>query len=126
MLQGDRRRRACANGIVLEAQAAYGEIRQGVKHLEKSIAEIQRGLRKAEHKIEADARARIRELRKDARAQLNLLKSNQSAAARSLKNLSAAGGESWREVKPSADSILADGRATAAAVADRFRSALGG
>ena len=65
-----------------EARAAYGEIQQGVKHLEKSITEIQQGLRRAEHKIEADARARIRELRKDARAQLGILESKQREAAR--------------------------------------------
>jgi len=50
-----------------EARSLYAEIRQGIRHLETSIGEIQRGLRKAEHKLEADARARIRELRKDAR-----------------------------------------------------------
>ena len=121
--RGGKRSRAA---LSREAKAAYGEIRQGVKHLEKSMGEIQRGLRKAERKIEADARARVRELRKDAHTQLNLLKSKQRAAARSLKNLSTAAGESWREVKVSADSILAEGRATAGAVAERFRRALGG
>jgi hypothetical protein len=109
-----------------EARAAYGEIRQGVKDLEKSIAEIRRGLRKAEHKIETDARVRVRELRKEAHAQLNLLKSKQREAARSLKRLTAAAGESWQEIKQAADSILAEGRATAGAVAESFRRALGG
>jgi hypothetical protein len=109
-----------------EARAAYGEIQQGVKHLEKSITEIQRGLRRAEHKIETDARARIRELRKDARAQLGILESKRREAARTLQKVSAAAGESWREIKQSADSLLGDARATATTVVERFRSALKG
>ena len=109
-----------------EARAAYGEIQQGVKHLEKSITEIRQGLRRAEHKIEADARARIRELRKDARAQLGILESKQREAARTLKKVSAAAGESWREIKQSADSLLGDARATATTVVERFRNALKG
>ena len=109
-----------------EARAAYGEIQQGVKHLEKSIAEIQQGLRRAEHKIEADARTRIRELRKDARAQLGILESKQREVTRTLKKVSAAAGESWREIKQSADSLLGDARATATTVVARFRNALKG
>src|SRR5574341_1478594 len=99
-----------------EAQAAYGEIQKGVKHLEQSITEIRQGLRKAEQRIEADARLRIRELRKEAGSQLKVLQSKQHEAARTLKKLSAAAGESWRDVKKSADSVLADARAAAASV----------
>lgn len=128
--QATRRRARPARGaprarakLSPEAQAAYGEIRQGVAHLEKSIAEIQRGLRKAERKIEADARARARELRKEARVQLDALKAKQREVVRSLKSLPAAAGDSWREIKASADSILADARVTTAAVVDRFRGA---
>lgn len=109
-----------------EAQAAYGEIQLGVKHLERSIAEIQHGLRQAEQKIEADARARIRELRKDSLAQLSVLKSKQREAARTLKSLGAVAGESWQTIKLSADSILADARTTAGSVVERFRDALRG
>jgi hypothetical protein len=106
-----------------EAKAAYGEIKQGMGHLEKSIVEIQRGLRRAEQKIEGDARARVRELRKEGRAQLAALKAKQRDAARVLKNLSTAAGTSWQEVKQSADAILADARGTAASVYERLRSA---
>jgi len=109
-----------------EERAAYGEIQQGVRHLEKSIGEIQRALRKTERMIEADARVRIRGLRKDARAQLGALKSKQREAARILKNVSAAAGGSWQEVKQSADAILLDARGTAASVIDRFRRSLRG
>jgi len=109
-----------------EERAAYSEVQQGVRHLEKSIGEIQRALRKTERMIEADARARIRGLRKDARAQLGALKSKQREAARILKNVSAAAGGSWQELKQSADAILADARGTAASVIDRFRRSLRG
>jgi hypothetical protein len=107
-----------------EERAAYGEVKQGVRHLERSIQEIQRGLRKAERQIEADARARIRELRREARTELGALKSKRREAARLLDNLSAAAGESWREVKASADGILADARTTAASVVNRIRAAI--
>jgi ElaB/YqjD/DUF883 family membrane-anchored ribosome-binding protein len=53
------------------------------------------------------------------------LQSRQREVSRILKSLSAAAGDSWREIKHSADSILADARAAAAAVLERFRSALG-
>ncbi len=109
-----------------EARAAYGEIQQGVKDLEKSMAEIRRGLRKAEQKIAADARMRIRELRKDAHAQLGVLKTKQREALQTLKKLSAAAGESWQDIKRSADSFLGEARATAASVVERFRNAFGG
>jgi chromosome segregation ATPase len=109
-----------------EAKAAYGELQKGVNHLKKSIADARRDLRKAEQKIEADARARVRDLRKEARAQLTTLEARRREASRTLKTLSAAAGDSWQEIKHSADSILADARAIATSVIERFRSALGG
>jgi hypothetical protein len=109
-----------------EERAARSEIQQGVKHLEKSIVEIQRGVRKAEKKIEADARVRVRELRKEARSQLAAIKAKQREAARVVHNLSAAAEGSWQELKDSADAILADARGTAASIAARVRKALGG
>jgi ElaB/YqjD/DUF883 family membrane-anchored ribosome-binding protein len=118
--------RRARKGMSREARAAYGEIQQGVKNLEKSITEIRRGVGKAERKIEADARARIRELRKDAAAQLALLKRKQRDAGRVLKRVSAAAGESWESIKQSADTILADARATATSVVERFRGVFGG
>ena len=108
-----------------EERAAYGEVQQGVRHLEKSIGEIQRALRKTERMIEADARARIRELRKDARIQLSALKSKQREAVGTLKRVSAAAGDSWDDIKHTVDSILADARATATTAVNRFRNALG-
>lgn len=108
-----------------EVRAAYGEIQKGVAHLDESISELRTGLRRAEQRIEADARRRIRELRREGRAQLRALQSKQHEAAQTLKKLSAAAGESWREIKRSADTIFADARATARAVGKRFRSALG-
>jgi hypothetical protein len=48
-----------------EVKNAYTQIENGVRNLGKSIADIQRGLRKAERKIQADAQARIRALRQD-------------------------------------------------------------
>jgi hypothetical protein len=43
-------------------QAAYGDVKQGIRHLEKSIGEVQKGVRKAEKAIEAQGCTRIREL----------------------------------------------------------------
>ena len=107
-----------------EVRAAYGEIRQGVQHLDRSIADLRQGLRRAETKIEADARKRIRALRAEARTQMKALQVRQREAARSLDRLGVAAGESWKEIKRSADSILSDARRTAVAVGRRFRQAL--
>lgn len=104
----------------------YGEIQRGVRHLEASIGEIQRGLQKAERRLEADARARIRDLRKDARAQLTVLKSKQREAVGTLKRVTTAAGDSWTDIKHTVDSILADARQTATAAVKRFRAALSG
>ncbi len=109
-----------------EVRAAYGEIRQGVRHLDRSIADLRQGLRRAETRIEADARKRIRALRTEARAQMKTLQARQREATRSLDRLGAAAGESWKEIKRSADSILGDARRTALAVGRRFRQALKG
>jgi len=111
--------------LPVEAKAAYGEIQKQVGQLGKSIAEIQKTARKAEQKIEADARSRIRELRKEARVQLDAVESRRREASQTLKNLTTAAGESWREIKQSADAILSDARATAASVIERLRGALG-
>jgi uncharacterized coiled-coil DUF342 family protein len=91
----------------------------------ESIAEIQQGLRKAERKIEADARARIRAPRQDARAQLAALKSRRRDVTQTLKRLAGAAGGSWEDIKQSADAGLAEARTTAASVIERFRNALG-
>ena len=119
-------RESCARKPPLsrEAKVAYAEIQKGVSQLTRSVAEIHRSLRKAEQRIEADARARIRDLRKEARTQLAVVQSKRQEAARSLRSLSTAAGDSWQDIKESADSILSDARATASSVVERFRSAL--
>jgi hypothetical protein len=108
-----------------ESRTMYAEIQQCVKQLDKSIAQIQRDLRMAEHKLEVDARMRIRELRKDARAQLSVLKSKQHEAASALKLIAPAASGTWEDIKSKVDSVLVDAQATATATVNRFRSALG-
>lgn len=125
MPKGNRTKRALPR-MPPEVKDAYKQLQHGVNGLGKSIVEIQRDLRKAERRIEADARARITELRQDARKQLAVLKSRRSEVTRTLKRLAAAAGESWRDIKHSADAGLADARAIAASVIERFRNALGG
>lgn len=106
------------------AKAAYGDIKQGIKHVEKSIGEVQKGLRKAEKAIEADAKARIRELRKEGKAQLTVLKAKRKDATRLMKDLTSAAEDSWHTIQASAEQAFADARATAGTVADRIRAAL--
>jgi cell division septum initiation protein DivIVA len=122
--KGSKSKGGARGAMSREAKAAYTEIQKGVKRLEQSIADIRRGLGKAEKRIEADARQRIRRLRAEARTQVKVLQSKEREAAKTLKNLSAAAGDSWREIKRSADSILDDARSTASSIVDRFRSAL--
>jgi hypothetical protein len=107
-----------------EVRAAHGEIKQGVKHLEKSIDEIKKGLRKTEKLIEAEAKARIRALRSDARSYLDVLKAKQRDAKTQLKKVSVAAEGSWQEVKQAADTILAEASTTATSVVDRLRAAI--
>jgi hypothetical protein len=108
-----------------DAKLAYGEFASGIKHLEKSIGEIQKSFVRAEKTIERDARNKVRELRKEANAQLGALKSRQREAARVLKRLPAAADDSWKEIKKSGDSILTDARKSANLVIKRFRKAVG-
>ena len=107
-----------------EVKAAYAQVESGVRSLGKSIDEIQRGLRQAERRIEADARARIRLLRKEAREQLATLQSKRGAVVKTLRSLGTAAGGSIQDVKQSADVLLAEGRSVAASVIERFRNAL--
>lgn len=107
-----------------EARAAHGEIQQGLKHLGKSILEIQSGLRKAERQIEADARKRIAELRKEGRAQLVALNAKSREVAVALKRALPLAETSWEDLKRSADAILGDARAAASSFASRIRDAI--
>ena len=117
------RRRATASRA---RRVAADEIKRGVAHLEKSIGEIQKGLRDAERQIEADARARIRALRRDARKQLTALRRRHRDVARTLDKVSAAAEGSWKQVKKSADAMLAEGVNSATAVVKRLKKALPG
>lgn len=108
-----------------EVKAAYSEVEKGVKHLGKAMSEVQQGLRRAEKKIEADARARIRALRQDARMQLAGLKTQRREVSRTLRSLATAAEGSFQDVKRSADVLLAEARTTAASVVERLRGALG-
>ena len=117
-------RRRPAAAVSREKRIAYGEIKRGAKHLEKSIGEIQKGLRDAERQIEADARARIRKLQRDARRQLTALKGRHREIARILDRVSSAAEGSWRQVKKSADALLADAVNTAASMVKRVKKAL--
>jgi hypothetical protein len=105
-------------------KAAYGEIKQGIRHVEKSIGEVQKGLRKAEKAIEADAKARIRELRKEGKVQLNALRTKRKEATRLMKSLSAAAEDSWHIIQKGAEQVFADARAAAGTVSDRIRAAI--
>jgi hypothetical protein len=125
MMAATRRTKRTGSTMPPEVKAAYKEIDGGVRRLAKSIAEIEHAVRKAERKIEADAHARIRTLRQEAKAQLNSLQARRREVSRTLKSLAVVAEGSWREVKESADSILAEARATAASVIERFRNALG-
>lgn len=105
-------------------KAAYGDIKLGIKHVETAIGEVQKGLRKAEKAIQADAKQRVRELRKEAKLQLAAVKDKRREAARLMRSLSVAAEGSWQDVKQGADQALADARATASGIAERIRSAL--
>ena len=105
-------------------RSARGEIKRGMKDLEKAIGEIQTGLRDAERQIEADARARVRALRKDARAQLAALKKRHREVARIVEKVSSAAEGSWQQVTRSADAILADAVNRAASIVKRLKKAL--
>jgi hypothetical protein len=95
-----------------------------MKHLEKSIGEIQQGLRDAEQQIEADARRRVRELQKDARAQLDAARRKHRDVARILDKVSAAAEGSWQRMKKSADVALAEAVGSATSLVKRLKKAL--
>ena len=107
-----------------EARAARAEIEKGVDRLARSVTEIGVVLKRAERKIEADARDRIRALRKDAKTQLAVLRTRRREAKRTVQRLSTAAGDSWQDVKKAADQALADARAVADSVIDRVRRAV--
>jgi hypothetical protein len=105
-------------------RAARDEIKRGMKHLEKSIGEIQQGLRDAERQIEAEARTRIRALQRDARTQLAAVKGRHREVVRTLEKLSTSAEGTWQQVKESADVILADAVKSATSLVKRLKKAL--
>ena len=109
-----------------EAHAAYVEVKRCVRQLDKSVSEIQRGLRRTERQLAADARARIRGLRKDANMTLRALKVKQREAAATLTRVSNAAGGTWDDISRTVEAFVAEARAAATAAVDRFRTALGG
>lgn len=100
------------------------DVEKGVDRLARSVDGIQVSLRRAEQKIEADARNRIGQLRKDARKQLAVLHGHKREADRILTKLSTAGQESWGDLKRAAYRALADARTVADAMAEHFRRAV--
>ena len=111
----------------VEARAVYADVQQCVRTLDKSIGEVERGVRKAERELAAAARVRIRELRKDARIQLSVLKSKQREAASTLKLVPPVpGGGTWDDIKRTVDSVLVDAQSAASAAVNRFRHPWGG
>lgn len=122
--QGASRKRSNGPALSPAEKVAYGEIKQGIKSVEKSIGEFQKSLRKAEKAIEADAKARVRELRREGKAQLVSLEAKRKEAARLMKSLSVAAEGSWNDVRQSAEQVLVDAKATASGIADRIRAAL--
>jgi hypothetical protein len=105
-------------------RAARDEIKKGVKHLEKSIGEIEKGLRKAEREIAADARLRVRALRKEARAAVAALRVRRRDVARELAKVVRSEEGSLEKVKQSADVILAEAVDVAAAIVQRLKKSL--
>ena len=116
--------RAAKSAVARGRRAAYGEIKRGVAHLEKSIGEIQKGLRDAERQIESDARRRIRALRKDASSELASLRRRHRDVARILDRVSTAAEGSWKQVKKTADATLADAIDAATSLVKRLKKAL--
>ena len=107
-----------------EMKKAYTQVEAGVRGIGKSMVDIQHGLQQAERKVRTDARSRVRTLRTDTYTQLATLRARRRDATRALQRLATAAEASWRDVKHSADTILADARATARSVTKRFRKAL--
>ncbi len=107
-----------------KAQAAQGQLERGVREIEKVIADVQRGLARAERRIETDARQRMRALQKEGRAQMRALEAKRREATRLLGRLSAAAGGSLEDITKTVHTMVTDARTGAVAVIDRFRNVL--
>jgi hypothetical protein len=114
------------NRCAKPSRAARGrsvDVEKRVDRLGRSVAEIEVALRRAEGKIETDARERIHTLRNEARRQLVVLHGHQREASRLLWRLSTAAEGSWDDLKRAADRKLREAHTVADAMIKRFRSA---
>ena len=91
------------------------------ERLARSVAEIEVALRRAEGKIEADARESIHMLRKEANEQLAVLRGHQREASRLLSRLATAADASWGDLEEAADRSLTAARTVADSLLKRCR-----
>lgn len=101
------------------------DLRDRVEQLAQSIAQIEVSVRRAEQRIEGDARDRIRQLRTEAREQLLVLRAYEREALRILVRLSdsvAIG--SCADLERTADRALQVARDIADAIIQRCRRIL--
>lgn len=112
------------NGTAENGRNIRVDVEKGVDRLARSVDLIQVSLRRAEKKIETDARKRIGQLRKDARKQLVVLRGHKREADRIVTRLSTASQNSWGDLKRAAYRALADARTVADAMTERFRHAV--
>jgi hypothetical protein len=105
------------------------DLQNGVEQLAQSIKEIEISLRRAEQKMEADARDRIRQLRTGAREQLLVLRGHEREAMGILMRLSGAPNGSWADLEwadleRTADRALKDAGEIADCIIERCRRIL--
>lgn len=124
---GERRTNVRNRSGTLSRGARGGalNVQRVVEQLARSIADIEVALRRAEGRIDADARERIQTLRSEASRQLMVMRGHQREASRLLRWLSTATVGSWDDVQRAADRELAEARTVAAAMIERLRGAPG-
>jgi len=103
------------------ARARLVDVEKRVERLARSLPEIEVAIRRAEGKIEADARDRIRMLHKEANEQLAVLRGHQREASSLLRQLSTAAEGSWGELEQAVDRALTEARAIADLMLERLR-----
>lgn len=103
------------------ARGRGGDVEKRVDRLARSVADIEVALRRAERKIEADARERIQTLRRETNEQLAVLCSHQLKASRLLRLLSTTAERSWDDLQRAADRELTQARTVVDSMLERFR-----
>ena len=103
------------------ARGRGGDVEKRVDRLARSVADIEVALRRAERKIEADARERIQTLRRETNEQLAVLCSPQLKASRLLRLLSTTAERSWDDLQRAADRELTQARTVVDSMLERFR-----